>query len=92
MSLTIKRQNHRIHPCDAARKNELLSYLATRYNNKKILVVTEGSTQAVVLPNTANITLTDDAALPSSGEYDLLISYDLPEKALVYMARIAKAR
>lgn len=92
MSLTIKRQNHRIHPCDAARKNELLSYLATRYNNKKILVVTEGSTQAVVLPNTANITLTDDAALASSGEYDLLISYDLPEKALVYMARIAKAR
>lgn len=94
MSLTIKRQNHRIHPCNVSRKNELLSHLAGLYGDKKIVVVTAGSTETITLPKAADITVIDDETLARSGDLacDILISYDLPEKALVYMARIAKSR
>ncbi len=94
MSLTIKRQNHRIHPCNASRKNELLSRLAAQYDDKKILIATAGAAEQIIVPEGKNIALVNDETLAQAGDLacDVLISYDLPEKALVYMARIAKSR
>lgn len=94
MSSTLKRQNHRIHPCNASRKNELLAHLAAVYGGKKILVVTAGGTEGIALPETPGITLISDETLAQAGDLacDIVISYDLPEKALLYMARIARAR
>lgn len=94
MSSTIKRQNHRIHPCNASRKNELLSHLITQHSGKNILVITARNPEAISIPEARNITLLSDAALAQSPELtcDVLISYDLPEKAIVYMSRFARAR
>lgn len=94
MSLTIKRQNHRIHPCNASRKNELLSRLTAQYGDKKILIVTAGAIDQIIIPEGKNITFLNDEALAQAGDVacDVLISYDLPEKALVYMTRLAKSR
>lgn len=91
--LLVKRQNHRLHPCPTPRKNALLAHLITRYNNKSVLILTKGNTEAIALPETKNITCLSDEQLSQSGDrtYDILISFDLPEKALVYLARLGKA-
>lgn len=93
-STSIKRQNHRIHPCNAARKEKLISFLIERYPSKSVLIVT--SKDAGELKNRfegKNITVTNDQELASSSDFraDVLISYDLPEKAIIYMTRLAKA-
>ena len=93
MSLSIKRQNHRIHPCNASRKNELLIHLIAQHKGKKILVITAGEPSAVTVED-ADITVVGDEQLSGSADLtcDVLISYDLPEKALVYMTRLSRAR
>lgn len=94
MSSTIKRQNHRIHPCNRPRKNELIHFLIERNSGKSILIVT--SDEAGELPNLfsgKNITILSDAELAKAPDLrcEVLISYDLPEKAIVYMSRFARA-
>lgn len=91
----LKRQNHRIHPCIAARKNALLSHLIAQYGGKSILVVTANDPALIHLPeDKKNITLLSDEALSQSAELtcDVLISYDLPDKAIIYMSRFARAK
>lgn len=90
----IKRQNHRIHPCEASRKSELLHYLIENYPSKSILLITAHDVSAIKLPSkNTNMTIIQDNNLSSlSDQFDVVISYDLPEKAIVYMARLAKAK
>jgi hypothetical protein len=90
----LKRQNHRIHPCNTARKNTLLTHLINEYAGKSILIVTANDPTAISVPEDKNITLTSDELLAQMGELtcDILISYDLPDKAIVYMSRFARAR
>ena len=91
---SIKRQNHRIHPCNRARKKELVQFLIERHLGKKILIVTSEDPSS--LTNTfagENITFLSDVQLAQSPDVrcEVLISYDLPEKAIVYMSRFARA-
>ena len=44
-STPIKRQNHRIHPCNTDRKNELIQFLIGQYSGKNILIVTSNDTK-----------------------------------------------
>lgn len=90
----LKRQNHRIHPCTATRKNNLLSHLIDEYSGKSILVVTANDPARISIPDDKNIILTSDELLAQMGDVtcDILISYDLPDKAIVYMSRFARAR
>ncbi|MFA5215562.1 hypothetical protein [Sulfuricurvum sp.] len=90
----LKRQNHRIHPCNSARKNALLTHLINEYAGKSILIVTANDPTTISVPEDKNITLTSDELLAQMGELtcDILISYDLPDKAIVYMSRFARAR
>lgn len=94
MSSTLKRQNHRIHPCNAARKNDLLNHLISLYSGKSILIITSGDPSSIVLSQTQNVTLMSDETLSQNNELtcDVLISYDLPDKAITYMSRFARAR
>ena len=94
MSSTIKRHNHRIHPCNTSRKNELLEHLIAQHSGSDILIITAGDPERITFTAGTNITILSDTALAQSGELkcDILISYDLPEKAIVYMSRFARAR
>ncbi len=92
-TLTIKRQNHRIHPCEQKLKNKLLNILITQNSGKNILIVT--ATGPLVLedfPAVENVFIRSDSELTEAAELrcDLLISYDLPADAIVYMARLAR--
>ena len=90
----IKRQNHRLHPCDAQRKCELLAHLIAQHADQRILVVTSGD-PALLAPFAAEtVTVADDAslAMPSEPTCDLVISFDIPESAVAYMTRLAQAK
>lgn len=94
MSSTIKRQNHRIHPCNADQKKALAQFLIQNHAGKNILIVTSTNAEELTDLVSANtITLLNDEQLSKAPDLrsDVLISYDLPEKAILYMSRFARA-
>ncbi len=90
---TIKRHNHRIHPCEASKKQELLKHLSTLYSDKSILIVSAANNGLKEIEDQM-ITLSDDASLKEieARQWDILISFDLPAKAEDYLTRLACAK
>jgi len=91
MSLSsIKRHNHKVHPCEASTKENLLKHLISFYENKQILVLSKANTTTTEIEN-RNLTLSNDAELSKMGDrkWDVLISFDLPASADEYMKRLA---
>jgi hypothetical protein len=89
----LKRHNHRVHPCKPEQKQELLTLLLTQNANKNILVVATNTTDILnEVENAKNTSIISDEDLANAPELkcELLISYDLPQKAIIYMARIAR--
>ncbi len=92
---SIKRHNHRIHPCTPERKQELLKHLLTCNENASILVVVSGEPQEIQeLIDDKNIIVTNDVGLADFPELtrDIVISYDLPDTPEDYTARISHAK
>ena len=88
----LKRHNHRVHPCQAEKKDELLKLLIEKNAQLNILVVTSGDKEKIQnAQNSKNVTILTDEELLDAKELkaELVISYDLPDKAIKYMARIA---
>lgn len=91
--INIKHNNHRVHPCPSEKKLELLNLLIAKNSKMKITVVTANSLELLKnVINEENITVVDDNELIKSNDLisELLISYDLPDRAIIYMARLAK--
>lgn len=94
-TVSVKRHNHRVHPCASERKEELLKFLITRNAGLSILVVTANDPVPIQnMVSDEHIIVMSDAALTDAPELqcDLLISYDLPEKAIAYMARLSRTK
>lgn len=88
----LKRHNHRVHPCQAEKKDELLKLLIQKNAQINILVVTSGDKEKIQnIEDLKNVTVVSDEDLLNSPDLktELIISYDLPDKAIIYMARIA---
>jgi superfamily II DNA/RNA helicase len=96
MSITsIKRQNHRAHPCKSERKNELLNILLTSNADSSILVVTANDPSLIQNSiSSDNVVIISDTALAEKPELlvDLLISYDLPLAAEDYITRLSHTK
>lgn len=92
MSSQIQRKNHKIHPCNSGQKNQLLTLLISQFPNKNILIISTNGIPSIT--PSANLTLITDDEMKADQKdhYDILISYDLPQKALIYMTRFAHAR
>jgi len=90
---TIKRHNHRIHPCETSKKQELLKHLTTLYSDKSILIISSANAGTTEIED-QKITLSNDAALEGlkGRQWDILISFDLPAKAEEYLTRFACAK
>ena len=91
---SIKRHNHRIHPCAPERKQELLKHLLTCNETSSILIVVSGEAKEIQeLIDDKNIIVTNDTGLADFPDLirDLVISYDLPDTSEEYMARISHA-
>ena len=88
---TLKRHNHRVHPCKNEKKEELLTLLLSQNIGKKIIVVTAELSQLTTQQE--NVSIVSDKELYKNPELtcELLISYDLPTQAIIYMSRITKS-
>ena len=87
----LKRHNHRVHPCKNEKKEELLVQLLEQNIGKNIIVVT--AEESELATKQENVSIVSDKTLYKNPELrcELLISYDLPQKAIVYMSRITKS-
>jgi len=87
---SVKRHNHKVHVCEASRKQALLKHLTSFYEGKKILVLSKANTSTTEIKD-KNLTLSNDAGLSElkEGSFDVLISFDLPSDAETYMKRLA---
>ncbi len=93
ISSTIKRHNHRIHPCETSKKQELLKHLTTLYPNQSILIISSANAGTSEIEE-QKITLSNDSSLKELGDrqWDILISFDLPVKPEDYLTRFACAK
>ncbi len=93
-TITIKPNNHRVYQCPTDKKIELLNKLIAQ-NEKADILVACSTDIAEIKEKLANknIRVLEDKELVLDKEltYEILISYDLPIKAIVYMARVTKA-
>ncbi len=92
--ITLKHNKHRVHPCPSDKKTALLNLLIEQNAKLDILVATaQNSALIIEALNNDNIKVFNDEELSKMPELrcELLISYDLPQDPLTYLARIAKA-
>ncbi len=89
--LTIKHQKHRAHPVLKEKKLKLLKQLLETNKGKNIIVVSSNENDELKSIDLENVTITDDKTLYNDKELktQLIISYDVPEVALVYMSRLS---
>lgn len=93
-TITIKPNNHRVHPCPHAKKPELLNQLIAKNSSLDIVVVcSQNPTTIKEALDNKDIVVMDDREFIGSKELscEMLISYDVPDKAIVYLARASKA-
>lgn len=90
--ITIKRYNHRLHPCKTKQKKEMLKYLVELYADKSIVVVSDANNTTIEIDD-KNMTLCDDDGLKAMSQrrWDVLISFDLPSVADNYLLRASYA-
>ena len=92
-SISIKPNNHRVHPCPTSRKLALITEIISR-NSKQNIVLVSTDSNDMLKENIVedNVTILTDKELITDKElsFDFLISYDLPENAIIYIARVAK--
>lgn len=93
-SITIKPTNHRIFKCPNEKKIELLNDIIAQDKKLDILVVTAGDAKELLEKledKTTKVIEDRDLVKDKELKCQYLISYDLPIKAIVYMARVSKA-
>lgn len=92
-SITIKQNNHRIHLCAKDRKIELLNHLISKNSSSNIIVVASVDAKGIKdsLENQEIVVMSDKEFITNKElTCEMLISFDIPQKAIIYSARIAK--
>jgi len=93
-TISIKPANHRIYQCQTAKKIELLNKLIEESKYSDILVVCSKDIENIKENiDNKDIKIIEDRELVKDKELacEFLISFDLPIKAIVYMARVSRA-
>ncbi len=85
---TLKRHNHRVHPCKDEKKEELLELLLSQNTDKKIFVVSSTKTELTSTQENVTIVSDEELAKMTDAKCDMMISFNLPSKASKYMQRI----
>jgi len=93
-AITIKPTNHRVHPCPNSKKIELINKLILENNSSDIIVVASVDVKGIkeALDN-KDIKVMGDKEFVTSKDLtcETLISFDAPQKAIIYSARVIKA-
>jgi len=90
---SIKPTNHRVYPCPNDKKLALLNQIIVENKDSKIIIVTSQDTSSIKesLEDSSHVEILNDDALfkEDSLKCDLLISLDLPQKAILYIQRLS---
>lgn len=89
---TIKATNHCVHPCPNDKKLALVKELIAQNSSEDIIVVASLDTKSIEeFLQDSKIKVIDDRTLIKDSELSCsyLISYDIPAKAVIYMARLS---
>lgn len=90
---SIKPTNHRVYPCPNDKKLSLLQQIIDQNSDSKIIIVTSQDLSSIKesLVDATKVKVLDDEALfkDESIKCDLLISLDLPQKAILYIKRLS---
>ncbi len=92
-TITVKPNNHRIHPCENSKKLELLNKLIAEESSSDIIVVCLQNSFALKdALDDKSVKVMEDKELYQSKDLncEVLISFDIPDKAIMYMARASK--
>ncbi len=91
--ITIKHNKHRIHPCPDDKKIELLKLLISQNEKSEIIIVSVEENDELKALSSQNVVVMSDKELYKAKDSTckLLISYDLPSKAIVYISRLGSA-
>jgi len=92
--ISIKPNNHRVYQCPTDKKIELLNKVISENEKLNILVACAKDSEVIKdLVQNKKIQIIEDRELIKDKELscELLISFDMPIKGIVYMARVAKA-
>ncbi|MDD2652000.1 MAG: hypothetical protein PHX44_02970 [Sulfurimonas sp.] len=91
--ITIKHNKHRIHPCPNEQKLALLNMLLSQNSGLSIVIALSDNSlltkEAITEPNVTVLSDEELAGLPEL-KCELLISYDLPQSAEIYISRLSK--
>ena len=88
---SIKPNNHKIHPCISERKVALCLAIISKNKNKNIIITTAGDTKVLedeISFENVKIFTDKDLIQNNKENCELLISFDLPNKAIIYDARL----
>jgi len=88
---SIKPNNHKIHPCISERKVALCLAIISKNKNKNIIITTAGDTKTLedeISFENVKIFTDKDLIQNNKESCELLISFDLPNKAIIYDARL----
>jgi superfamily II DNA/RNA helicase len=89
--VTLKRHNHRVHPCERSQKLALLKHLIALHSDKEIVIIAAQDIAALEDELDAdNITLKNDSELLPNPKIkcDMVISLDLAKDPQAYMIRL----
>jgi len=94
ITTSVKRQNHRVHPCSLKQKSLLLKSLLEKYKDLSLFILKSDSSEELADITNENVTILSDKELADSTELqcDILISYNLPENEEDYMVRLSRAK
>ena len=88
---SIKPNNHKIHPCISECKVALCLAIISKNKNKNIIITTAGDTKVLedeISFENVKIFTDKDLIQNNKESCELLISFDLPNKAIIYDARL----
>ena len=92
-SITIKPNNHRVYQCPNDKKIELVNKIISENENLDIVVACSKDVDVISgMIQNSKVRVIEDRNLIKDKELScgLLISFDMPIKGIVYMARVAK--
>lgn len=90
--ISIKHNKHRAYPVNTDKKIALLQHLVNENSSKSIIIVSaEENSEIKEAIIAQNVNIIDDRTLYKDKELkaDLLISFDVPTKSIVYISRLS---
>jgi superfamily II DNA/RNA helicase len=93
-NITVKPNNHRIHPCLQEKKLELLEKIISNNINSNLLIIISDDIEIItdsLLKKNVSVINDNNLSKYLPQSYDLIVSLDIPSKPEIYIHRLSLA-